>query len=390
MSLIALAGGGNPQELRGIIAEEILEVNFANGATINDLNIGSAVGVRFVGPSTGGTVTLNGVVSRSIDNRSLKIYASVGATVVIAAEAAGSAPPNQFDFGLTLAPETGVQYAWSLASGEWVPSAGPGGVVPLASPLTTKGDLFGFAATNARVPVGADGTVLTADSTNPNGVSYKAAGGGSGLIFGQPNFVVPPLAATWNWTRNQGGAIVTSPYSAAVINIDYPAQGALAGANWPGNFGQAQASPTFTLTACIEAHIGIGGTDPWAGIYWRDSVAGLFQMLIIDMRTKPWALSSYRFTEAANNITSTYFANVAPFQSNPFTGVPVWLRAKRIAGGNVTLSYSCDGLGFNALAAADATNFVGTPNELGITVVNDAAAASQENFLNLYSWNVGA
>lgn len=51
------------------------------------------------------------------------------------------------------------------------------------SPLTTKGDLFGFGTGDARVPVGADGTFLAADSTNALGVSYKTPSGGSGHLF---------------------------------------------------------------------------------------------------------------------------------------------------------------------------------------------------------------
>lgn len=47
-------------------------------------------------------------------------------------------------------------------------STGSGSV----SPLTTKGDLYGFAAADDRIPVGADGLALLADSTNANGVSY--------------------------------------------------------------------------------------------------------------------------------------------------------------------------------------------------------------------------
>ena len=46
------------------------------------------------------------------------------------------------------------------------------------SPLTTKGDLFGFGTTDDRVPVGTDGQALVADSTNPLGVSYQTITGG--------------------------------------------------------------------------------------------------------------------------------------------------------------------------------------------------------------------
>lgn len=42
-------------------------------------------------------------------------------------------------------------------------------------PLTTKGDLLGFSTINARVPVGADGTVLTADSTQTLGVKWASS-----------------------------------------------------------------------------------------------------------------------------------------------------------------------------------------------------------------------
>lgn len=43
----------------------------------------------------------------------------------------------------------------------------------LAPPLTTKGDIYGFSTVDARIPVGADGEVLTADSTDPTGVSWQ-------------------------------------------------------------------------------------------------------------------------------------------------------------------------------------------------------------------------
>lgn len=41
-----------------------------------------------------------------------------------------------------------------------------------ASPLTTKGDLYGFTTTNARVAVGTNGQVLSADSTEATGVKW--------------------------------------------------------------------------------------------------------------------------------------------------------------------------------------------------------------------------
>lgn len=43
------------------------------------------------------------------------------------------------------------------------------------SPLTTKGDLWGYSTVDARVPVGTDGQVLTADSGQALGVSWQTA-----------------------------------------------------------------------------------------------------------------------------------------------------------------------------------------------------------------------
>ena len=47
------------------------------------------------------------------------------------------------------------------------------------SPLTTKGDLFTFSTTNARLGVGANGTVLTADSAEATGLKWAAASAGA-------------------------------------------------------------------------------------------------------------------------------------------------------------------------------------------------------------------
>jgi hypothetical protein len=45
------------------------------------------------------------------------------------------------------------------------------------TPLTTKGDLLGFSTLDARIPIGANDTVLTADSTQSLGLKWAAAGG---------------------------------------------------------------------------------------------------------------------------------------------------------------------------------------------------------------------
>jgi hypothetical protein len=57
----------------------------------------------------------------------------------------------------------------------WVTKSG-------GSPLTTKGDVYGFSTTDARIPVGANNTVLTADSAQALGVKWAAPSGGMTLL----------------------------------------------------------------------------------------------------------------------------------------------------------------------------------------------------------------
>jgi hypothetical protein len=79
----------------------------------------------------------------------------------------------------------------------WVAIGGSG------SPLTTKGDLYGYSTTSARVAVGTNGQVLTADSTAATGVAWATAAGSSGPAFNvYPTGSAQSIsAATWTKVR---------------------------------------------------------------------------------------------------------------------------------------------------------------------------------------------
>ena len=115
---------------------------FAAGDTVNIQNIGA--GVCTV---TAGTATVN---------------------------TAGSLALGQY--------EGGVLYFRSTSAATFFDYVQTGAV----SPLTTKGDVWGYSTLDARIPVGADATVLTADSTQALGLKWAtpASGGMTSLASG--------------------------------------------------------------------------------------------------------------------------------------------------------------------------------------------------------------
>jgi hypothetical protein len=74
--------------------------------------------------------------------------------------------------------ETDTTNLFQSTGSAWQQIASTGG----ASPLTTKGDLFGHSTVDARIPVGADNTVLTADSAQTLGVKWATVSGSGGLV----------------------------------------------------------------------------------------------------------------------------------------------------------------------------------------------------------------
>ena len=87
-------------------------------------------------------------------------------------------PAIQFKRGTGSSPLADGEPGWNTSTHTLY--VGQGGVnYPInggtTSPLTTKGDLWAYSTGNARLPVGTDGQILTADSTQTLGVKWAAA-----------------------------------------------------------------------------------------------------------------------------------------------------------------------------------------------------------------------
>lgn len=83
-------------------------------------------------------------------------------------EAKGDATIGEGAFGIFESTGDSGNLAYIRLFGAPVFGAGGG-----ASPLTTKGDLYGYSTADARIPVGTNGYVLTADSTDTEGIIWN-------------------------------------------------------------------------------------------------------------------------------------------------------------------------------------------------------------------------
>jgi len=106
--------------------------------------------------------------------------ANAAANTVLGQIAGGSPPIALTATQLTTIPNVftsalkGLVPASGGSASEFLGADGTFKVPPVSgSPLTTKGDIYSFVATDARLPVGADDTVLVADDTPSIGLAYK-------------------------------------------------------------------------------------------------------------------------------------------------------------------------------------------------------------------------
>ena len=85
-----------------------------------------------------------------------------------------------------------------------------------ASPLTTKGDVYTFDTGNARLAVGSNGLVLTADSTTATGLSWAAGGGGASAVHVFAN----TTTTTYTGTASSFGTVGAGDRDIYIKKID--------------------------------------------------------------------------------------------------------------------------------------------------------------------------
>ena len=88
------------------------------------------------------------------------------------------------------------------------------------TPLTTKGDLFGFDTADARIPIGTNGHILTADSTQSLGLKWAApAGGGKVLQVVQATYATQATSSSTTFADTGLSATITPSSASSKVLI---------------------------------------------------------------------------------------------------------------------------------------------------------------------------
>lgn len=159
---IASSGGGAPTDVDYLVGT-------ADATLTNEIVAGTSPGGELGG--TWASPTVDATHSGSAHHAQTHTTADHTDAVAIHDESVDQGDVNTLDF-------TGAGVSASVAGATATIS-----ISGSASPLTTKGDLFGYDTADARIPVGNDDDVLTADSAQALGVKWAAPGAATHPAF---------------------------------------------------------------------------------------------------------------------------------------------------------------------------------------------------------------
>jgi hypothetical protein len=262
-------------------------------------------------------------------------------------------------------------YAARLDHVHGMPAAGTG-----VAPLTTKGDIFTYGTADARLPVGTDGYVLTANSTATYGVDWEAStGGATGVPWIDSSTNPDKPAASPNteddefdgssldvkWTHVGTGTLSFAGSKLVVAHSSSSGTELFYQAFAPG------AGVAFTITAHVTGYSYYEATD-YVGIQVLDSTPAA--ICGIDVR---YTAGNFRFNKDVPGPTSG-----RDLPSRPWSG-GFYIRISRDASNNYTGALSLDGVSW--------TDYGVTWGSSSTTVANIGFRFGQTSTT---SWKVGS
>jgi hypothetical protein len=317
------------------------------------------------------------------DNRNLLMLLTAGQVVYVqdkndaalwfSATVTGAPVDNAADDYVTI-PVTYRNAGGALINSQAVTlhmGAAPGGGIP-PTLVDAKGDLLVATAadTVARLAVGTNGHVLTADSAQTSGVKWAAASGG------YPLAPLAPFSVTgWTWF-NQGTATVTE--GGGIVFITDPVTTAGEALR-----GQTKALPagTPTITVGVLAPTyGLITGGRCAGVTLRE--AGTGKLVSLSVYTD----NSGNFVHWARNASPTTLTSSGNTPRLAWIPPIVFLRVQ-ITATQYVFTYSYDGRNFIPVLTDNKSVFFTTgPDQIGWCCINTFAGAGVGTFASFLSW----
>ena len=178
------AGSGDPEDLTAIQVRAVINVEDGANAYVHPNHSGDVTSVA----DGAQTIAANAVTNAKL--------ADMAAWTVKLRNAGTSGDPSDAalaDVTEEASPASGDFLLGFLDTGE-IRKFDVGNIGGGASPLTTKGDLYTYSTVDARLPVGADGEMLYADSGETTGLRWDAPPSGSGDVAGPASSVDDEVA----------------------------------------------------------------------------------------------------------------------------------------------------------------------------------------------------
>ena len=250
-----------------------------------------------------------------------------GATTITAGTAtvstAGSLILPQYDAGILYFTATGASIFYDYIQ------------TGAASPLTTKGDLYTFSTSDARLAVGTNTHVLTADSAEATGLKWAAASGSSDYKL----INTTAFSAVASFTLN---SVFTSTYENYKILINLFPTTSAASCTF-----RLRASGTDTTTNYECGRLGFNGSVVFSGLNetgtddWYVGIDGTSTSSSLDMTIyRPEIAATTKFVSLGVTSTSTIqFCGGSQSSSTQFDGLTF-----AIASGTFTGNVSVYGL----------------------------------------------
>jgi hypothetical protein len=161
-----------------------------------------AAGLGYIEFNTGDVLTAaqaNGYLASQV----VMVFASAAART----SAIASPQEGMFSF---LKDTNATQY---YSGSAWVSVGG-------SSPLTTKGDLYTYSTTDARLGVGTNGQVLTADSAEATGLKWATVGGGGKVLqVVSATYSTSTLIASTSFTDSGLSCAITPSSSSSKVLV---------------------------------------------------------------------------------------------------------------------------------------------------------------------------